>query len=267
MTLQGYTVPRTPRGEASLVPPPPWHYVGDFLVIDFHADPDAAVSLLPEGLEPHSDPGRCAAVFVDWQSFSDGGDELTDPARSQYREFYLVVSGLLDGEPVTTCPFIWVNQDFAMARGWIQGFPKKLGDVWMTRSFDVEAKASPGVRVGARYGATCSAHGRELARSTVTLERESPSGSIHTDPPLVNVRYFPRLSAGRHAEPQVHELVRARSRDRSVSAIWEGEATLSLFAAPGEEHTLLEPVDVARGYRFTFAYTVDDLEIVREYAP
>ena len=42
MTLQGYTVPRTPRGQASLVPPPPWHYVGDFLVVDFHADPDAA---------------------------------------------------------------------------------------------------------------------------------------------------------------------------------------------------------------------------------
>ena len=39
MTLQGYTVPRTPDGGASLVPAPPWHYVGDFLVVDFHADP------------------------------------------------------------------------------------------------------------------------------------------------------------------------------------------------------------------------------------
>ena len=265
MTLNGYTVPRTPAGQASLVSPPPWHYVGDFIVIDFHAEPEAAVSLLPEGLEPHPDPGRCAAVFADWQSCSDAGGELIDPVRSQYREFYLVVSGLLDGEPVTTCPFIWVNQDFALARGWIQGFPKKLGDVWMTRSFDLECLASPRVAQGARFGATCSARGRELVRATLTLDRESRSGSAHTDPALVNVRHFPRLAAGRHGDPQIHELVRARSRARSVSTIWEGSATLDLSPAPGEEHTLLSPVRVGRGYRFTFAYTVDDLTTVREY--
>ena len=57
MTLQGYTVPRTPRGQASLVPPPPWHYVADFLVVDFHADPDAAVSLLPAGPRAPPRPG------------------------------------------------------------------------------------------------------------------------------------------------------------------------------------------------------------------
>ncbi len=39
---------------------------------------------------------------------------------------------------------------------------------------------------------------------------------------------------------------------------------MSLFAAPGEEHTMLAPVDVVRGYRFTFGYTVDDLETVKE---
>ena len=124
-----------------------------------------------------------------------------------------------------------------MARGWIQGYPKKLGDVWMTRSFELDCKASPGVRAGARFGATCSARGRQLARATLTLDHESESGSLHTDPPLVNVRHFPRLAAGRHEDPQVHELVRARSRDRSVSTVWEGAATLELSPAPGEQHT------------------------------
>ncbi len=265
MTLNGYTVPRTPSGRASLVPAPPWHYVGDFLVVDFHADPETAATLLPPGLEPHPDAGRCAAVFADWQSFSASGDELVDPVRSQYREFYLVVSGLLDGEPITTCPFIWVNQDFAMARGWIQGYPKQLGDVWMTRTFDLDCLAAPAVAAGSRFGATCSARGRELARAVITLEHESETGSLHTDPPLVNVRHFARLSAGDHERPQVHELVRARSRNRSVSPVWEGAASLELFVAPASEHSLLAPVDVGRGYRFTFAYTVDDLETVADY--
>lgn len=264
MTLQGYTVPRTPLGQASLVPPPPWHYVGDFLVVDFHADPAAATSVLPEGLQPHPDAGRCAAVFADWQSCSEGGDELLDPVRSHYRECYLVVNALLDGEEVTTCPFIWVDQDFALARGWIQGFPKKLGEVWMTRTYALECRAAPGLQPGSRFGGTCSARGRQVARAAITLEQVSETGSLHTDPPIVNVRHFPRLAAGRHDDPQVHELVRSRSRDRSVSQVWEGAAELELFDAPGEEHTLLAPVSVGRGYRFTFAYTVDDLETVKE---
>ena len=134
MTLRGYSLPRTPSGRASLVPAPPWSYVGDFLVIDYWADPAKAGSLLPPGLEPHPDPGRCAAIFVDWQSCSSDGEDLLDPARSQYREFFVVVNALLDGEKVTTCPFIWVDQDFALARGWIQGFPKKLGEITSNRS-------------------------------------------------------------------------------------------------------------------------------------
>jgi hypothetical protein len=257
VTLHGYTIPRTPGGQASLVPAPPWHYVGDFLVVDFWADPDTAVSVLPPGLDPHPDPGRCAAVFADWQSCSEGGDELLDPVRSHYREFYLVVNALLDGEEVTTCPFIWVDQDFALARGWIQGFPKKLGEVWMTRTYQLACRAAPGIAAGSAFGGTCSARGHALARARV-------AGSLHTAPSIVNVRHFPRLAAGHHDDPQVHELVRSRSRDRSVSEIWEGAAELELLAAPGEEHALLAPVKIARGYRFTFAYTVDDLETVKE---
>jgi acetoacetate decarboxylase len=264
MTLQGYTTPRTATGRASLVPAPPWHYVGDFLVVDYWADGAAASSLLPEGLEPFDEPGRCAAVFVDWQSRSEHGDELTDPVRAQYKEAYIVISALLDNEPVSYCTFIWVDQDFAMARGWIQGFPKKRGEVWITRTFSIPSSAAPAIGPGAAFGATCHARGRELARARVQLDHVSETGSVHTDPPIVNVRYFPRLSVGDHEHPAVHQLVRAVSRDRSVSEIWEGPAELELFDAPGEEHTLLAPVSVTRGYRFTFAYTVDDLITVKE---
>ena len=39
--VTGYTIPRSPEGRSSLVPYPPWHYVGDFLVVEYWADPDA----------------------------------------------------------------------------------------------------------------------------------------------------------------------------------------------------------------------------------
>lgn len=261
----GYSLPLSPHGSASLVPRPPWHYVGDFLVIEYWAAPAAVAAVLPAGLEPLAeDPGRAAALFVDWQSATDGGGELLDPSRSQYREFFLVVNATLDGEPVTTCPYIWVDRDFALARGWIQGFPKKLGSIWMTRTFGVDCLADPGIQAGATFGGTLAAHDRRLAEGSVTLERITDAGPTHNDPRLVNVRHFPRLAAGQHDRPAVHELVGARSRDRAISPIWEGSATLALHAAPGEEHAALAPVRVGRGFRFTFAYTVDDLEPLRD---
>jgi hypothetical protein len=96
--LKGYSLPRSPEGRASLVPAPPWHYIGDFLVLEYWADPAAVAAVLPPGVEPYAeDPGRAAALFVDWQSRSEHGGELLDPARGQYREFFLVVNGVLDG--------------------------------------------------------------------------------------------------------------------------------------------------------------------------
>jgi acetoacetate decarboxylase len=263
--LRGYSVPRTSDGRASLVPAPPWHYVGDFLVLEYWADPDAVAAALPEGLEPYpDDPGRAAALFVDWQSRSEDGGELVDPSRSQYREFFIVVNALLGDEHVTTCPFIWVDRDFALARGWVQGFPKKLGSIWITRTFGLDCAADPGLWPGATFGGTCAAYDRRVAEGTVTLERLAETGPTHNDPPLVNVRHFPRLEAGRHDEPSVHELVRARSRDRVISPVWEGSATLELYAAPHEGHATLAPVRMGKGFRFTFGYTVDDLETVRD---
>jgi hypothetical protein len=58
--------------------------------------------------------------------------------------------------------------------------------------------------------------------------------------------------------------VRARSRDRSVSPIWEGSAELELYDVPHEELSTLAPVRMGKGFRFSFAYTVDDLETVAQ---
>jgi Acetoacetate decarboxylase (ADC) len=262
--LKGYSAPRSPEGRSSLVPAPPWHYVGTMLVIEYWADAGAAAAVLPPTLEPHPDDGRAAAMFIDWQSCADGGEQLVDPSRSQYKEFFVTVNALHGEEEVVYCPYIWVDRDFALARGWIQGFPKKLGSIWMTRSFGLETAADPGIRPGSTYGGTCAGYERRLAQATVTLERPSEAGPTHNDPPIVNVRHFPRLEKGRRDDPAVHELVRSRSYDRSASEIWEGSATLEFFDAPGEELAALAPVRVGKGFRFTIGYSVDDIETLEE---
>lgn len=259
--LRGFSSPRSPLGRANVVGAPPWHYVGDLLVVEYWADPAAVAAVLPAGLEPHPDGGRMAAMFIDWQSCGASGEELLDPSRSQYKEFFVTVNCLAGDVEYAYCPYIWVDRDFALARGWFQGFPKKLGSVWITRTFGLDTAADPGVRAGSSFAGTLAAYERRLATATVTLEARSENGPSHTDPPIVNARHFPDLQAGRHDQPLVSDLVKSVSFDRSVSSeVWEGSATLELGEAPGEELAALAPVRVGRGYRFTLGYSVNDLE-------
>ena len=45
--LKGYTVPKSPFGQAALTTPPPWHYSGDVVGVEFSADPAAVAACLP----------------------------------------------------------------------------------------------------------------------------------------------------------------------------------------------------------------------------
>ncbi len=251
--LTGYSLPLTSTGRSSLVPAPPWHYSGDLLVIEYEVDVAAARSYLPPELEPGDDPGAAAAIFADWQSCSDSGSELLDPIRAQYKEFYIVLSAKHGDEPVTRCPLMWVDKGFSLARGWLQGFPKKPGSIWMTRPVTV-GKAGPKLEPGARFGATCASNDRRIAEASLTIRGLSEKGPTVNTPPLVNTRLM------RPWDPEgasLEEHVLAGGRDREVSPIWEGDATLRFFDSPADEIGPLAPINVGRGFWLSFGYTVD----------
>ena len=283
MPLKGFSVPLSPEGRASLTPVPPWHYAGEVLVVDFAADPAAVRAVLPPHLEPDpADPGGCVAFFVAWQYASEGGEEYLDPARSQYNELILLVNALYRrpngasggpgdpggphqgaaAQPVHTCPYIYVDKDTSMARGWIQGWPKKYGEVHTTRAFPLASKAAPRVEPGGRFGGTLAANGRRLAEAVVQLEKVSDDPVYLGKRPVVNLRYFPQLAGGGKAKPPVCELVRSKMSGVQSTEVWEGEATLDFFSAPDNELDVFRPVAVRRGYRYGMTMTIDDLEVL-----
>jgi hypothetical protein len=65
--LKGFTVPKPPFGQAALTPPPPWHYAGDAVGVEFWTDPDATAATLPKeanGEELHAlAPNRIESGF------------------------------------------------------------------------------------------------------------------------------------------------------------------------------------------------------------
>jgi len=244
--LSGFMAPRTPRGRSSIVPGPPWHYSGDVLTVEYRTDPANVAGLLPDGVEPaDEDPGAVAIIWADWQSCGDGGEELLDPVRSQYKECFVVVRCRFGGETYSRCVYIWVDKDFALARGWYQGYPKKLGSIWMTRPVTV-GRAGPRLEPGARFGATLQANDRRLAEVTLTLTGASETGGFVNALPMLHSRWMPAIDP---AQPDaLAELVTMRSQDVEVGPVFAGEPTVRLYEAPRDELAALEPIEMIGGY-------------------
>lgn len=152
--LQGFFHPKSATGRSSLIPAPPWFYSGDLLTIEYRTDPARVAELLPGPLQPAADdPGAVAFIWADWQSCAQD-QELLGPVLGQYKEAFVVVRCSFEGRTFSRCVYIWVDSDFAIARGFHQGYPKKLGSIHQTRPHPY------GRRRGSKPGRGSGAHWR-----------------------------------------------------------------------------------------------------------
>ena len=167
--LKGFSVPLTPQGKSALATLPPWHYSSDCIAIEYWTDPEAIAELLPPGLSlDEKSEGRAFFWFLDWQ-FTGSNDELTDPARYQYREAFALVETVFEGTPVNYCPFIFVDNDAAIARGWAQGFPEEAG------------QRPPNAIVFSPQPGSCSSHeGKSFRRERLGARRTTGDRSYPT---------------------------------------------------------------------------------------
>jgi Acetoacetate decarboxylase (ADC) len=261
----GYAVPRSPLGLASIDPPPPWHYSCDVVGIEYWADPKAVSAVLPEGLSPDPDAhGRATINFLDVQFTAENGEYL-DPARYQSREACILVDALWEKTPVTFCPYTYVDNDAALARGWIQGFPKRLGSIFQTRTFRAPSPAAAPVGPGGRFGASLSAHGQRLADALVTLHEKIDDPTTVFNRPTVLLRYFPTLVAGRQNKPAVNELTLSLMDDLKMVDLWVGEGALRMPHAEDEEIDDLKPVRIGRGFCYGLSFSLTDLKVLKDF--
>jgi acetoacetate decarboxylase len=144
------------------------------------------------------------------------------------------------------------------------GLSEKLASVHQTRTFAAANAAAVPLANSSKLAACASAHGQLLAQATVVLREEAADLAGLLDRSIVARRYFPRLSAGMHDKPIVDELVRCVSDDILITNIWIGEGGLVFPQAYGEELEILGPVRVGRGLRFSFSYSVSDIEILAD---
>jgi acetoacetate decarboxylase len=244
--VTGFFYPRTATGKSSLLPPPPWHYSGDLLTVEYRTDPARVAELLPPPLEPApEDPGAVALIWADWQSCGEEGAELLDPVRAQYRECFAVVRCSFGGQVFSRCVYIWVDSDFALVRGLHQGYPKKLGSIHQTRPHQF-GRAAPRIAAGGTFAGTLAAGDRRLAQAVVTLREESPANGFVNAHPMAHHRWMPSIEKG--GPDALAELIQSGSASFEGGPAWRGDAALELFASPTEELDRLGVEEIIGGY-------------------
>lgn len=247
--LTGFLAPKTPSGASAIVPDMPWYYSGTLLTAEYRTDPANVAALLPEGLElADDDPGAVALIWADWQSCSASGAELLDPQRSQYLETFAVVRVKHEGVTYSRCVAIWVTKDFAIARGWFQGYPKKLGSMAVTRVMNV-GRAAPRLEAGARIGASLAAYDHRLASLVVTLRSPSETNGFVNGHAMLHSRWMPSITPG--AGNSLDQLITMGGVDAEIGATWVGDFDLELHDSPWDELASILPVQekIAAYYR------------------
>lgn len=244
--VAGFFYPRTATGRSSLIPSPPWFYSGDLLTVEYRTDPARVAELLPAPLAPAAeDPGAVALIWADWQSCSASREELLDPVRAQYKEAFVVVRCSFAGRTYSRCVYIWVDKDFAIARGIHQGYPKKFGVMAQTRPHPF-GQAAPQIAAGGRFGATLSASDRRLAEAVLTLREETETNGFVNAHPMAHHRFVAGIARG--ATDAYAELVESGAAQVEAGPAWRGDVDLRLFESPTEELARLEVGEIIGGY-------------------
>lgn len=237
---QSFTAPFTSTGRSALLVPPPWHYAGWLLNIAFEFDAESANALVPPSLG--RPVGTGCVHFADWQACAKEED-LLEPIKAQYKETIVVLTvERSDGSRCMYCPAIWVDQDVSMLRGLLQGWPKKMGSTWLTRSMPIEHPAASPVRAGSRFGASLAVKDRRIfeAHACLTGRPGAPLGFLEL--PTIGAVGWPDLRDPQRL-PEV-AFVKPDIQDRVGRGWHEATASLKLSPHPGEDIGALTNIEV-----------------------
>jgi acetoacetate decarboxylase len=165
------------------------------------------------------------------------------------------------GVPGYFVPFIWVDNDFTLMRGFVQGFPKKLGQIYLTKLHDLCPKVG-GKRLGARVKGILAAHGERIVEGSVVFTRKARTEDL----PAMKfylMRHFPRIDDP--TRPAVHEITSGKITNATFGDVWAGDGDLQFFASPFEEVADLGPIKVTGAFYFSMGMTITGGEVLHSY--
>lgn len=235
--------PSTPANEFAI------DYVDCDALVSFFVTDNSVTGLLPEGIEPASDPVQAGILVADYSVSTVG----------RYREYLSVIQVEdVNGNLAYYIPYIYVTNDAALVAGReLAGAPKKLAEINLSWKSDV---------VQARLERP---EGTPLATVTGKPEERlpdvSPLEEILPQPtPLLSIRHLPPVEGG----DGLTQLVKWSTRldfhesDRGPE-LWMGETSVNYPAGssvdPVHRISVEEPL-MGMYSRFDMTLEVDEVQ-------
>jgi hypothetical protein len=241
-----WTSPLTRSGKSALVPDGPWTYAMDVIAVHSKGEAERINESIPDNME--SD-GQLWFYFADIVSQTPVFPELNylAPGLVQYKEAAVFVKVEYNGKSFAYCPFMYVDNDLSLMRGFAAGFPKKLAAIDITRNHVLLPQT--------KLGGVASRAGYTLLQMIVEPDKEVNKLPLDDFGPWLLKRYLKTTNTD--------ELVIFQA-DMSYGTIKKGKAEIRVSGGINDELHIFEPTEIIAGYFYTVLIKSAEIRIVSE---
>lgn len=251
-----FTLPITKSGKSQIVFPPPWHYGVTYIAA--HVKFENPEEILPSFLKSDGEGWFYVAEFIS-TSEHNWDYMYRDPDLVQYMEGAIGIKVFFEGKNYLYFPFMWVDKDWALVRGWIDGYPKKLAKISMTKLHPLLPKYNK-AEAGLKIGGYVVRGGGVLFRLHIELKERADSVPLKDFGPVLNIRRYPARGDN---EFDVYEIV-SRIRDvTNYGEIWKGDAMVEVQGYVNDELSSLKIGKIYGGYYYTQYFRVTKTQLIK----
>ncbi len=262
--LKGTTLPLSPDGSAELLSPFPHHLLMEMICVTFKGDPEKLNAWIPAPLEPPDEPGSAAVWVGDLLNVPDGKEDLfwKNPERAKYREAGIILFCKYKGEDAAIVPYLCVDSDWAMVGGWFYGWPKKLGQIYLSQPRDGHFTIPP-LGVGSKLRGGLTRHHHNVFDALVDVKMQGDP-SMYPAAPFYGVRHWPDCTDPGKLLMNC-ELVKLHSENEKVHELWVGDAELTFGGNENDNLRDFEPKEVTAGLFVRSTMSFVKAEVVHQY--
>ncbi len=174
--------------------------------------------------------GTCVAYVCEIVSVSEKNPGMLyeDPDRTIYEEAAFGVGCSYNDKPGVYFPVMWVNKDWSLVRGWLNGYPKRMADkISMSKIHPANPLVNSKV-AGSVLSGYCLASGKKALTVKVRVEKQGGKGDLVNFGATYGFRRFPATDP---SQSKVGELVEVLKYNNRAEDVWVGAGEVALEAA------------------------------------